>query len=262
MIATVYGDAILPRGGSLALADLLILMSRLGATEGVVRTAVSRLAKDGILKGRRYGRRSAYALTSDGQIEFEHAAIKIYGPANPPWDGHLHLAFPTPGTDRSALESAGFMLVAPGMLLSPYSLKGEDHLLSATGSPGTMRDLAARTWPLARLSSLYSSFIETFTPLLHLSNVSALDGMAGRTAVIHAWRRIALRDPHLPLALLTENWPGTRARALCIELYEMFASWSETWLDSASSGQAALPPGPNPVDRFKQQPADNQTGFL
>ena len=50
MIVTVYGDAILPRGGEAAMADLLVLMRRLGAAEGVVRTAVSRLARDGWLE--------------------------------------------------------------------------------------------------------------------------------------------------------------------------------------------------------------------
>ena len=40
-VVTVYGDAILPRGGEAAMADLLVLMRRLGAAARIEREAGS-----------------------------------------------------------------------------------------------------------------------------------------------------------------------------------------------------------------------------
>ena len=242
VIATVYGDAILPRGGSLPLADLLRLMARLGIAEGVVRTAISRLARDGLLIGQKTGRRSAYALTEHARTEFTAAVPLIYGPLDPPWDGRLRLAFPEPGTDRTALERAGFALLAPGVLVSPHPA-ASDPVLEATGP--SMPRLAARAWPLHDLAEQYRAFAALHAPLDH-DPATPLDAIASRTLLLHAWRRIALRDPRLPAGLLPPDWPGHAARALCRAAYLRLLPSSEAWLDAIR-----LPPGPDPAPRFR-----------
>ncbi|NGX97283.1 MAG: phenylacetic acid degradation operon negative regulatory protein PaaX, partial [Candidatus Afipia apatlaquensis] len=60
LIITFYGDAILPRGGSVWLGTLLQFLDMLGTDGGVVRTAVSRLAADGWLDRDKAGRKSFY----------------------------------------------------------------------------------------------------------------------------------------------------------------------------------------------------------
>jgi phenylacetic acid degradation operon negative regulatory protein len=250
VIATVYGDAILPRGGSLALADLLTLMRRLGVAEGVVRTAVSRLAQDGLLIGRRVGRRSAYALTERGRAEFLAAAPRIYGRASPGWDGRLRLAFPDTAAGRQSLEAAGFASLAPGVLASPGPGPADILCVEASGPSARLAALAARAWPLERLGGLYAGFVEMFSALEPPPDVAPLDAMAARILLIHAWRRIALRDPALPPALLPPHWPGGRARRLCLTLYGAMAVASEHWLDAASGGDEALPRGLDPAARF------------
>ena len=247
VIVTIYGDAILPRGGSLALADLLALMARLGIAEGVVRTAVSRLAQDGLLLGRRAGRRSAYALTPRGEAEFEAAIPLIYGaPANA-WDGKLRLAFPEHPADRAALEAQGFATLSPGVMLATTPAR---HALDAAGEPGTMRNLAARAWPLDRLGALYEDFVALFAEMSPAPDTTPIDAMAARILLIHAWRRIALRDPRLPAALLPIAWPGAQARTLCAKLYAALEPGSELWLDQASNGAAALPPNKKALSRW------------
>ena len=49
LIITLYGDAIVPRGGSVWLGTLLEFFRVLEIGDGVVRTAMSRLAADGWL---------------------------------------------------------------------------------------------------------------------------------------------------------------------------------------------------------------------
>jgi phenylacetic acid degradation operon negative regulatory protein len=71
-----------------------------------------------------------------------------------------------------------------------------------------------------------------------------LDAVAARTLLLHDWRRIVLRAPGLPLALLPRDWPGEEARSLTRELYGRLAEPSESWL-----AEAGLPPLARP-DEF------------
>ena len=50
LVVTVFGDAIVPRGGSVWLGTLLAFFETLDIGSGVVRTAMSRLAADGWLE--------------------------------------------------------------------------------------------------------------------------------------------------------------------------------------------------------------------
>lgn len=249
LIVTLYGDAILPRGGALAVSDLLRLMHRFALSDSVVRTALSRLAADGTLIAARHGRRSAYALTPRAEAQFRAAIPCIYGPLCPPWDGDFHLAFPEPGADRTPLDQAGFALLAPGVLIAPVTASTMPTL-RANGSPALMRELAARAWSLEDIRARYTSFIDTFTPLDGAAALSPVDAIAARTLLIHAWRRIALRDPHLPAPLLPPGWPGQTARMLCAAIDAALDPFCEAWLDTASSGRSPLARPLPPMSRF------------
>ena len=55
IVITVFGDAIVPRGGSVWLGTLLEFFGCLDIGSGVVRTAMSRLASDGWLERNKVG---------------------------------------------------------------------------------------------------------------------------------------------------------------------------------------------------------------
>jgi len=254
VIITVYGDAIAPRGGELALASLLELMAALGVNGGVVRTAISRLARDGWLEGHRGGRRSFYRLSRRGQQESAEAGLRIYGPLNQPGGGQLRLAFAEAGVERTMLERAGYALLAPGVLAAPDTALTPPPSIPAllsNGTPEAMRTLAARAWPVMRVGAEYSSFLELFTSLNHAAaGLQPLEALAARVLLIHEYRRVILRDPRLPVGLLPPEWPGIAARSLCIRLYAALAPASERWLDAAENRSGPLSRGPDPTARF------------
>src|ERR1700739_2790219 len=66
IVITVFGDAIVPRGGAVWLGTLLEFFKSLDIDGGVVRTAMSRLATDGWLTRSKVGRNSFYRLGEDG----------------------------------------------------------------------------------------------------------------------------------------------------------------------------------------------------
>lgn len=260
LIISAYGDAIVPRGGEVGLADLIDLLGGLGIGGGVVRTAVSRLLRDGWLERCRVGRNSFYGLAEPGRAVFAEAARRIYGPLDTPWGGRFRLVLPDAGADRAGLETAGYVLLAPGALVAPDSAPppgpGALHLL-VSGEDGTMRALAARAWPLDRVADRYTAFLDLFAPLGTPAFAPA-DALRARVLLIHEYRRAALRDPHLPAALLPQDWPGTAARLLCATLYAALLPLSERALDGMANRSGPLPkPGPDLFSRF----SDGDTRF-
>jgi phenylacetic acid degradation operon negative regulatory protein len=72
--------------------------------------------------------------------------------------------------------------------------------------------------------------------------LSDADAFTARILLIHHYRRVVLRDPLLPTALLPADWPGKAARKLCGEIYRGLLPVSEQWLDrNASNENGPLP---------------------
>lgn len=253
LIITVYGDAIVPRGGSVWLGTLLAFFQALDTGDGAVRTAMSRLAADGWLERRKVGRNSFYRLRAKGRAAFETASRRIYSAQPEPWQGHFELLLPA-RNDRVALRQAGLGAVAPGVWLAPHPIEIDGLRLRADGDGATLRTLAERAWPLEALSHAYAGFVEAFTPLGRLladgGTLSPIEAIAARVLMIHAYRRIVLRDPLLPAMVLPENWPGDAARGLCAGLYHALLPVSEAWLDEHAIGETgAAPPADTALHR-------------
>src|SRR3954471_23630838 len=119
IVITVFGDAIVPRGGSVWLGTLLEFFESLDIDSGVVRTAMSRLAADGWLTREKVGRNSFYRLADKGRQIFEAATRHIYDPPPSGWTGRFELLLIGNGEDRDAsreaLRNAGFGSPLPGV---------------------------------------------------------------------------------------------------------------------------------------------------
>jgi phenylacetic acid degradation operon negative regulatory protein len=268
LIVTIYGDAVAPRGGALWLGSLLGLLAPMGIGDGLVRTAMSRLAQDGWLERTRLGRNSHYRLADKGRRVFDAATQRIYFAAPGAWDGRWDMAILSGPAEarsrlRGGLEEKGFGALAPNVLLRPRGLAAEEAspdllLLEAVGgTPEAARQLAATVWPLEDLAERYRRFIARFTDLGasdgRAAALAPLDALIVRSLLIHDYRRVILRDPLLPHALLPEDWPGAEARRLCGALYDAVRAGSEAWLDAHGiTPDGPLPP-PNAafVERFR-----------
>ena len=103
IVITVFGDAIVPRGGSVWLGTLLEFFETLDIDSGVVRTAMSRLAADGWLERKKVGRNSFYRLVQQGRQTFDTATKHIYDPPPSDWTGRFELLLIGNGGDRDAV---------------------------------------------------------------------------------------------------------------------------------------------------------------
>ena len=250
LVMTIFGDAIAPHGGRLWLGSLIELVAPLGVTDRLVRTSVFRLVQEGWLVANREGRRSSYALQPDAAPRFARANRRIYAPPGVDWDGRWTLLLAPNGSIDSALRAAvrkefeweGFAMLAPGLLAHPAAdpdgvaevLRrvdggGRVFVCAATELPGAgarpLAELVREGWDLSAVVAGYRRFIEEFTPLLGLLRAEpAPDPQLAfivRTLLIHAYRRVQLHDPMLPLALLPQPWPGSEAYALAQAIYRL-----------------------------------------
>jgi phenylacetic acid degradation operon negative regulatory protein len=244
IVITVFGDAIVPRGGSVWLGTLLAFFEMLDIEGGVVRTAMSRLAADGWLERNRVGRNSFYRLAGKGRQTFDAATRHIYDPPSADWTGRFELLLIGAGEDRDAsreaLKNAGFGSPLPGVWVAPSGVPVPEEAsgairLEVSAEDDSGRRLLRESWPLDRTADAYLKFMKTFEPLRGwLSRQDAIadaDAFAARILLIHHYRRVVLRDPLLPPALLPRHWPGRAARELCGDIYRGLLAASEQWLD-------------------------------
>ena len=258
LVVTVFGDSIAPHGGTVWLGGLIRLLEPFGINERAVRTTVFRLTREHWLRGEQVGRRSHYTLTDSGGRRFEAAFRKIYGPDRGVWDGRWCLVIESgermSGTRRKALRDElawiGFGRLAAGVLAHPTidpeavaailaEHRAEPHVLVMHATHGDSAALAGAirsAWDLERLERDYRAFLERFRPVLTAVGARPPEGLDPeqcfmvRTLLIHEYRRVILRDPLLPDALLPREWPGSAARRLCRDLYRTTQDLTEQHL--------------------------------
>lgn len=263
IVITVFGDAIVPRGGSVWLGTLLQFFEGLDIDAGVVRTAMSRLASDGWLTREKVGRNSFYRLAAKGRQTFEAATRHIYEPPASDWTGRFELLLIGNGDDREiardALRNAGFGAPLPGVWVAPAGVPVPDEAagairLEVSAEDDNGRRLLEASWPLARTADAYEKFMTMFAPLRAAigrgTALSEADAFTARILLIHYYRRVVLRDPLLPESLLPGDWPGKAARMLCGEIYRALLAPSEQWLDiHGTNEKGTLPPARKLLER-------------
>ncbi len=261
LIITLFGDCIVPRGSVVWLGSLLAAFRALDIGDGVVRTAMSRLTADGWLERSKLGRNSYYRLAAAGVADFARASDKIYTRRPPPWSGHFDLLIVDPAADASFAVRArdtGFgspgvnLWIAPGGTdLGAMDPNRAAIRLVISGETADLSALAERAWDLCSTADAYDRFIQVFAPLGRALkdglDLSDRDALVARTLLIHAWRRIVLRDPLLPPDVLPADWPGTSARVLCGSIYRRLVAGSEAWLDANAIGEDGAPLAANPA---------------
>lgn len=246
---TIFGDAIVPRGGRVGLATLREIVGRIGIEAGALRTALSRLATDGWVVREREGRNSFFRLAEGGRHAFDRATRRIYAAGPPAWDGRWIVALRPGGDTRRSPErdrtmrERGFAAIGPAAWLSPLVggadlLEGlPDDVLVVEGTARRTPADVARLWRLEEIADAYLALTHSLDGLARaleaVGRPAPLDAIAARTLVNHAWRRIVLRDPGLPAALLSADWPGEIARARVKAIYAGLDEASEAWLDAA-----------------------------
>lgn len=256
LVVTVFGDAIVPRGGKVGLSVLQQILARIAVENGALRTAMSRLAADGWVVREKSGRNSIYALAGSGRLAFDEATRRIYMPGPPEWDGKWTIVV-APETATCSdhvrdLVASGFVEAGGSTWLRPHTENGRpipdglDDMLVVTSVASNVPARPHEFWHLQETAAAYRAFVSGYSKL-HTAlegddPLEPLDAIAARSLLIHDWRRIVLQDPCLPSEMLPEDWPGEYARSTVRSIYAKLGAASEQWLD-----EAGLPPQTDPT---------------
>ena len=232
LIITFFGDAVALRGGRVALSALQEAMGLLHVEPGAVRTALSRLARESWVEREREGRLSFYKLTTEGRATFDEPTKRIYAAATDRWNGEWTVAVDA-GDNSALLSDLGFVPLGGSAWLKVGAITGTpaDDMLIVSGTGSNLPPGLLRLWKIDEQATHYSAFVASWQGLGPVQNLSPGEAMAARTLLIHDWRRIVLRDPVLPDALLPADWIGFKARGLAGKIYHALLQGSEKWLN-------------------------------
>jgi phenylacetic acid degradation operon negative regulatory protein len=259
----LYGDHLRTRGAQAPVASLVRLLAPLGITAPAVRTAVSRMVRQGWLAPARLAGGPGYALTPRASHRLDEAAERIYRHGDPQWDGRWHVVTVERVGERArrdrvraALHYLGYAplsdttWISPrasvelGALLVAEKLRAECFHAAYDGDP---RGLLARAWDLDGLARAYRRWLTTAGELIASVGPGAPDEavFAVRSTLVHEWRKFLFSDPGLPAPLLPGGWPGHEAA-------EKFHTEAARLLPAASRFvdcclRADLPEAPQPT---------------
>jgi phenylacetic acid degradation operon negative regulatory protein len=230
----LYGDYLRPRGGRAPVAALVRLLAPLGIAAPAVRTAVSRMVRQGWLHPLRLSTGPGYVLTPKAARRLDEAAARIYRTTTVTWDGTFDLIVldpAVPRTERSKIAGSlaflGYGSVDDGTWVATRHADEVEALLGeagmgyerftathAAGTEGAV-GLVRRAWNLDEIAAEYERFVQELRPTVtRVTDTSGdEDAYAARFRLVHAWRTFLFKDPQLPPTLLPERWAGLSAAA-------------------------------------------------
>ena len=233
-------------GGWIAIADLVVLMDRLGVDEQAVRSAVSRYARRGLLERVARDDRVGYALSEPALRLLEEGDLRIYERLRPASveDGWVLATFSIPEDVReerhqlrTRLTWLGFGNLGAGVWIAPrrvleravaaiadLGLEGHVDVFAATYEAFDRPErLVRRCWDLDRLAAVYTRYVDEFGPLRDRwaddnPRAAPAEAYADFVQALHEWRKTPYLDPGLPTVLLPAPWPGTTAAGVFSDL--------------------------------------------
>ncbi len=247
LLLTVFGEFVMPSGGSAWTSSLVAAADALGIGEKNARQAIARIADDELIESSRHGRHVRWTLTTAGRQLLESGAKRIYefGTNSVAWDGEWLLAHcPVPESQRALrqrlrtrLAFDGFGELSPSLAISPHVAREPELratladlglladsvvLRSRTVSTTDDTDVVARAWALDDLEAAYVEFCRA-----HQERRPSGDEASFRAVVelVHEWRKFPSTDPELPTELLPDRWAGTTAAGV---FHDRRAAWSSS----------------------------------
>ncbi len=232
------------------MAALLRLLAPLEVAAPAVRTAVSRMVRQGWLLPARLDQGAGYRATPQAERRLSAAANRIYRRGIAAWDGRWHVLVIDHVSERSrrdrvrrGLGYLGYATLREDTWIGPRASSELDALLSGEGvrtlrfwasHDGDQARLAASAWDLDGIGRSYASWLAEARELVDDPHPGLTDEEAftTRSRLVHEWRKFLFRDPALPRELLPADWPGDEAAAFFDEQAERLAPGAGRFVDS------------------------------
>ncbi|HKE64274.1 MAG TPA: PaaX family transcriptional regulator C-terminal domain-containing protein [Micromonosporaceae bacterium] len=237
----LYGDHLRAHGGRAPVAALVRLLAPLEIGAPAVRTAVSRMVRQGWLLPLRLSSGPGYLITQRAAHRLDEAAERIYRTNPKPWEGTFDLIIadaPVPRADRQRIANnlayLGYGTIGDTTWVATKPSPEAEGVLSEAGvrfqrfsanHSGGVRGataLVSQAWDLERIGREYRDFVVAMRSVVERVDADGDVKAAymARFRLVHAWRTFLFRDPALPPDLLPARWPGHDAA----EFFDLHAS--------------------------------------
>jgi phenylacetic acid degradation operon negative regulatory protein len=239
VLLTFFGGYLLGRGAQVATSSVLEVLGRAGVSEHAARSALSRMARRGLLRRERRGRQVYLGLTPRTREILGDGEARVWrtDAVNHQWDGSWTLlGFSLPESWqrqrhelRARLLWAGFGPLQGGLWIAPSQVDveavldglqagGHVRAFAASALPPTDVDgLLRDAWDLDAIAARYHGFVGRWAspgerPLFP-------DRLAQQLALQTDWLQVIRQDPRLPARHLPADWPAAAAQDVFRALY-------------------------------------------
>lgn len=227
----VYGDHLRRWHHPVPVAALVALLEPLEINAPAVRTAVSRMVRQGWLAPVDLGAQRGYRATDRAKRRLDESAARIYRTETREWDGEFDMVVFGPPRSRpararltAALRFHGYGPLSPGTWVSPWRQLELDEVFAEAACDferfrcahdGDTVALTRRAWDLDGLAARYRAFTADLRPIVEGIDTDSpdSDAYAARTRLVHAFRVFLFSDPGLPARLCPPGWAGHTAAA-------------------------------------------------
>lgn len=230
----------------LSSASIVRMLGEFGISPAGARTALSRVARRGLLEPRGTGKVRYVISEASRASHVERLGLVVrFGSEDREWDGWWTVvAFSVAERDRSqraklrlALEKALMAPMTDAVWVSPWDrtevigaaveeLGVRASILRAVEADGTAAMRPVDAFDLDGLRARYDAYIARFEPLVDIARAGALspsEALVARSEAVRDWRMLALTDPDLPTRLLPDDWPQRAAHRIFAEVWRGLA---------------------------------------
>jgi phenylacetic acid degradation operon negative regulatory protein len=228
-------------------AAVVALLNGFDITTVGARAVVHRLARRGVLEGRKDGRRTSYRLTQAAAAALIRGghALATFPERAEAWDGGWTLVvFSAPHSAdseravlRARLRWRGFAPLYDGVWVAPQEpadladnvlARAADVDVSMFRAREIPLDRAATRnpltlWDLDGVTEAYGAFLRRWEAMSARAWAGAVIGAEAvriRAEVEDDYRRFVVLDPRLPLRVMPQAWPRAHARELFATIYD------------------------------------------
>ena len=224
LMISLFGDLAQDKGAVIDGPVLSAIMAGLRVKPEAARVALHRLRNDGWIRSEKSGRISQHSLSAKGRAECAQANPLIYA-APDTGDGDWQLVLlPENGASPEEMARQGFTEVMPRVFVAPLSAQPPADALQVQGQevPDWFRKQSA---PL----DLHEGYTDRLHTLETLSDalpeaeeLTPIEVAVLRCLIVHNWRRLVLKHPALPAALVDPDGPSHRCQIAVHDLLTRF----------------------------------------
>jgi phenylacetic acid degradation operon negative regulatory protein len=261
-LLTLYGDYARLPNGEVGIGSLVELLGNFGLSEQAVRSSVSRMCRAKMLKVRRRGKKSYYALTQEGRELLTKGGQRIFLRKNGRWDGTWTIVtYSIPEHKRKArdklrleLRWLGYGALGEATWISPYDTTKElEELVEGLKIKkyfqifqakhlgfSDQKKIVSRCWDLNKTHENYASFVSKYRAKLREYQkrlktnrpFKPNEYFVERFNLLHEYRKLPFFDPDLPNELLPKKWLRPEAIALFDQYIDLVADMAKEYFDS------------------------------